>query len=52
MLHVQIEHVNQRVIAIKLNYISNHCIYVNMCVPVYFVYEFNKINNRTAVKGI
>ena len=47
MLHVQIEHVNQRVIAIKYNYIlyiSNHCIYVNMCVPVYFMYEFNKIN--------
>ena len=25
-------------------YITNHCIYVNICVPVYFVYEFNKIN--------
>ena len=26
-------------------YITNHCIDVNICVPVYFVYEFNKINN-------
>ena len=26
-------------------YITNHCIDVNICVPVYFVYEFNKINS-------
>ena len=27
-------------------YITNHCIDVNICVPVYFVYEFNKIKNK------
>ena len=49
MLHVQIEHVNQRVIANKLNYIfyiTNHCIDVNICVHVYFVYTFNKISKN------
>ena len=29
-------------------YITNHCIDVNICVPVYFVYEFNKINKKSA----
>ena len=46
MLHVQIENCQSMSNCYETQlhfYITNHCIDVNICVPVYFVYEFNKI---------